>query len=81
MLRENRTAHFQERTPMHTIQLEINCHKKTCGFCEYKTMHHTGLAGEFHLRCDIFPLHTGEWGSHSMDRAAECLEAEKNARK
>ena len=61
------------------ILLEIDCDEKTCGKCQYKLSHSTGLVGEFHPICDVFDGHYGEWGARDMKRARRCIAAQKKA--
>lgn len=60
-----------------TIKLTIDAGEKMCDGCEYKTAFHTGLIGEWHMVCDIFPDAKGEWAELNMKRPQECLQSEK----
>lgn len=61
---------------MKKIFLHINAGDKNCGDCAYKTIFKTGLAGEFHPRCEIFFV-SGAWGKFDMPRCKECIASEK----
>ena len=63
------------------IAIKISAGKKMCDDCEYLTIFHTGLVGEFHPMCDIFDEVYGEWGERNMKRAKACLAAEKRSSK
>lgn len=63
-----------------SIQIEIDCEEKLCGNCDYMTIHHTGLVGEYHPKCNIFPGHYGKWGSDNMKRSKECIASQKRGK-
>lgn len=63
----------------HKIILTIDCADKTCGDCQYKRIFKTGLVGEFHPGCELFPGYYGRWGERDMKRSRQCIAAQKKA--
>lgn len=57
------------------IILKIEASKKTCDNCRFLLIFRTGLAGEFHPKCEIFDK-LGGWGKENMARDKRCLAAE-----
>lgn len=62
---------------MRTIKIKINSGEKMCGDCAYKKRFSTGT-GEWHMMCEIFAPHYGEWNSLEMKRSNRCIRAERS---
>ena len=57
------------------ISLDLKADCEYCNDCQFLTVFHTGMIGEFHPKCNLFDI-CGEWGETNMKRCRQCKDSQ-----